>query len=432
MRRKKTHEEYVSELTIKNPNVEVIGKYVDAKTKIEHHCLMHDVYWDIQPSNILQGQGCEMCRREKLHGYRCKTTEKYIEELRNINPSIIVKEQYVGANIPILHECLIHNIEWKVSPSDALQGHGCSGCKSEKIKNRLSKTHEQYLDELRKINSNIEPIEQYIGANIPILHRCLIDGYEWSAQPNNMLNGYGCPKCSQRFRRTHDYYVKEVFEINPNIEVLGVFSGLQTPILHKCKIHNIEWMAYPEFILKGCGCSMCGDDKIKEKLGKTHEQYVQELKEINPDVEVVGIYINSITPILHKCLIDGYEWYTAPTTMLNGCGCPQCNESSGERHVRLWLDNNRIEYIREKSFNDCIDIKPLPFDFYLPDYNVVIEYQGQQHYRPVEIFGGEKAFERQQKHDNIKREYCKNNNIRLLEIPYFKNVDEELNNFLFI
>ena len=64
----------------------------------------------------------------------------------------------------------------------------------------------------------------------------------------------------------------------------------------------------------------------------------------------------------------------------------------------------------------------------------MIEYDGEQHFRPIEYFGGQKKFELQQKHDTIKNEYCKNNGIPLLRIPYFKydNIEEELNNFLFI
>lgn len=430
--KKKAHEEYVAELAIKNPTVEVVGRYVDAKTKIEHHCLIHDIYWDIKPSDALRGSGCELCRREKLRNCHKKNTEQYIEEIQKINPSIVPKESYIDSHTPILHECTIHGIEWKVSPTNVLQGSGCYMCKSGKIRNRLSKTHEQYVNELKKINSNIEPIEQYKGANTQILHKCLIDGYQWYATPANMLSGYGCPKCSQRFRRTHDDYVQEAFEINPDIEVIGMFSGLQTPILHKCKIHNVKWMAYPEFILRGCGCSECGNEKVKEKLGRTHEQYVQELKEKNPDIEVIGVYVNSLTPILHKCLKDGYEWCASPANILFGYGCPQCNESSGERKIRQWLDSHNIKYIYQKIFKDCKNVRPLPFDFYLSEYNVCVEYDGMQHFKPIEYFGGEDSFRRRIEHDNIKTNYCLNNNISLLRIPYFKNVEEELNNFLFI
>lgn len=70
MTRKKTHEEYVAELAEKNPTVEVVGKYIDALTKIEHHCLTHDVYWETTPSRALQGVGCKMCHSEKNLCYK--------------------------------------------------------------------------------------------------------------------------------------------------------------------------------------------------------------------------------------------------------------------------------------------------------------------------------------------------------------------------
>ena len=77
----------------------------------------------------------------------------------------------------------------------------------------------------------------------------------------------------------------------------------------------------------------------------------------------------------------------------------------------------------------------MPFDFYLVDYNILIECQGEQHYKPISVFGGEKGFKLQQKRDNIKRNYCKNHNIHLIELPYWdfnsknsyiKTLDNEL------
>ena len=432
-KRKKTHEEYVNEVLIINPNIEVIGEYVNANTKITHHCLKHNVYWDIKPANIVNnGEGCELCRREKIRNSHSKTHDKYIKEVENINPYIIVEEKYAGAKTPILHKCTIHNVEWKVAPSNILNGQGCQKCKSEKIHEKQIKSDKQYNEELKRKNPNIISIEKYNGANVSILHKCLIDNYEWYAQPSNTLNGYGCPKCSKRFRRTHDDYVREAFIINPNIQVIGKFNGLQIPILHRCKLHKIDWMAKPDNILRGHGCIECGKEKIRDKNCKTHEEYVDELNNINPDIIVLGMYINANTPILHKCLIDGHEWYAQPANILSGKGCPQCNESNGERQVRLWLEKHHIKYERQKTFHDCRDNRSLPFDFYLPDYNTAIEYDGKQHYEPIAYFGGQETYEHTIIHDNIKNEYCKNNGISLLRIPYFKNVEEELNNFLFI
>ena len=117
-----------------------------------------------------------------------------------------------------------------------------------------------------------------------------------------------------------------------------------------------------------------------------------------------------------------------------GNGCPQCQESKGERQVRQWLENKNIIYTYQKTFKDCKYIKVLPFDFYISKYHACIEYDGKQHFEPVDFAGrGEEwalqQFEKTQYHDKIKNQYCKNNNITLLRIPYFKNVEEELETF---
>lgn len=76
-------------------------------------------------------------------------------------------------------------------------------------------------------------------------------------------------------------------------------------------------------------------------------------------------------------------------------------------------------YEPQKRFNDCCDKKPLPFDFYLPDYKLVVEIMGEQHEHPVEYFGGEKSFKKCIEHDKIKRDYLKTNNINILDIWYY-------------
>ena len=114
----------------------------------------------------------------------------------------------------------------------------------------------------------------------------------------------------------------------------------------------------------------------------------------------------------------------------NGQCCPECStsESRGERKIRHVLENNNINFEQECSFIDCRDKHPLPFDFYLPDYNILIEYQGAQHYEVVERFGGLAGFILRQKHDRIKLQYCLTHNIILLTIPYwdFNNIQNIL------
>lgn len=294
------------------------------------------------------------------------------------------------------------------------------------------KTHEEYIAEAHIKNPNIEVVGVYSGAHIKILHRCRIDGYEWYVTPNNILKGRSCPKCSAHIKRTHEQYVEEVKLINPNIEVLEEYITNMTPILHRCKIHNIDWKATPVNILKGHGCRKCGNEILANDRKKSKEQYIEDLKKVNSNIIFVGEYINAHIPTLHKCLIHEFEWEANPNNILSGKGCPICKESVGERQVRQWLCNNNIVYEVQYKFEDCCDINALPFDFYLPDYNACIEYDGEQHYRPIDYFGGQESFERTVKHDKLKNDYCANNNIRLLRISYLENIEEKLNNFLFI
>lgn len=111
------------------------------------------------------------------------------------------------------------------------------------------------------------------------------------------------------------------------------------------------------------------------------------------------------------------------------CGCLQ-NKSIMEEYVKNILNENEIEYIPQKRFNDCRDIFPLPFDFYLPKYNITIECDGVQHFEPVEHFGGEEYLKVVQAHDQIKNNYCLVNNIKIIRLPYTLSFEDIKNKIL--
>jgi predicted nucleic acid-binding Zn-ribbon protein len=368
--KKKTREEYSIELSIKNPNLDVVGEYVDAKTKIQHRCKKHNIAWEISPSNALKGQGCNYCRYEKIGDKLSKSHEQYVIEAADKNPHVIVLEKYINATTPILHKCVYCEKEWHICPSDVLAGKGCRECSCERSGLYRRKSHQQYINDLAAVNSDIEPIEEYINTDTAILHRCKVCEHIWSIKPNHTLSGHGCPLCG--------------FKYNADLR------------------------------------------------RKPHDEYVQELSIVNQDIEVVEEYVNFNTRILHKCKACGHIWPIDPSHTLRGQGCPICNQSHGEREIAQWLDRHLIEHIPQYKFDDCRDKSRLPFDFYLPDRNMCIEYDGLQHFEPIDWFGGEKSFKITQHHDNIKTNYCKDNNIALLRIAYNQNVIEQLNKFLLI
>lgn len=176
------------------------------------------------------------------------------------------------------------------------------------------------------------------------------------------------------------------------------------------------------------GCVECNNmklidiklDKFIKKSIKMHNGKYDYSK-----VKYDGVHNN----VIIICDKHG-EFEQTPLNHTHYSGCPMCKESKGETVIREILINNGIEFTSQYKFNECKNKLPLPFDFYLPELNICIEYNGIQHYEPVEYFGGDKAFEYRKKNDKIKADYCNNNGIELLIISYNDNVEDKLNELL--
>jgi hypothetical protein len=171
-------------------------------------------------------------------------------------------------------------------------------------------------------------------------------------------------------------------------------------------------------------------NKLKIKL-INNEELINKFKIKHHDFYDYSLvnYIDSKTKIKIICP-NHNKFEQLPYEHLRGKGCPICIESKGEKEIRNILLNKNIKFIPQYKFNDCKNINRLPFDFYLPDYNICIEYHGEQHYKPIKWFGGDKVFSELVKRDKIKLEYCKLNNIKLCTISYRKNIIKFINKIL--
>jgi hypothetical protein len=149
----------------------------------------------------------------------------------------------------------------------------------------------------------------------------------------------------------------------------------------------------------------------------------------NKKYSTKSLYYRSTKNIWWKCKVCEHEWKTSPNNRVRlHSGCPGCSSSNMERAIKHILIENNINHEAQKTFKGCKNKQALYFDFYIPLYNLAIEANGKQHYQAVDFFGGQSVFEEQKKKDQIKRDYCKNNNIKLIEIPYwdFDNIEEIL------
>ena len=235
---------------------------------------------------------------------------------------------------------------------------------------------------------------------------------------------HSCPYCSGRYRTTEE---AQRMVLNPNIEFISEYHGSEKPIRCRCHKCGNEWTTNRPIDLfkRSGGYPVCGRESTAEKRRKPQEEFEKEMKSINPNIKITGIYRSTHKPIKCKCLIDGYEWESHPSNLLNGsAGCPICNSSVGEKLIVQFMEKNNIQYERQKTFPDCKDIFALKFDVYDVDNNIAIEFQGEQHYFPIDYagFGEEYAkdqFDKLQRRDRIKKEYCYNNGITLICIPYW-------------
>lgn len=226
-------------------------------------------------------------------------------------------------------------------------------------------------------------------------------------------------------RLTHEGFLKQLYEVSNDIIPIDDYVKRDTQMHFRCNKCEYEWQAFPGNILSGCGCPNCSG-----RILYTQETFVEKINSINPKIEIIGEYNGMRNRILCRCRICKTEWSPLASTLTHIGGCPTCKESYGERQIRKYLEYNNINFIAQYKFADCKRKKPLPFDFYLPDINMVIEYDGQQHFGDVEVFGGTDRFLYTQENDNIKNQYCELNNINLVRIPFWEldNIDYILSN----
>lgn len=421
MGKRKTHEEFVKDVyELIGGEYKVIGKYVHSDIKIEIKHLKCGRTFNQIPRSVLRGEGCIHCNREHGFSQRRKTHDEFVKEVYNIvKDEYKVLGEYINASTKIT---VIHNKcgnVYDVTPNGFLNGKRCRPCSSKNIGNKLRKTHNEFLEEVQElVGDEYEVLDQYVDTSTKIRFKHISCQNVYKIEPVNFLRRRGyCCFCSG-YRKNTEIFKNDVFNLVGNeYTVLGEYETSNKKIE---MIHNTCGHIYkvkPSNFKNRQRCPDCfGNQK------KNTEIFRQELFELYGDeYEVTGEYEGSRKKIrvLHKKC--GHEWGVLPYSILSSHGCPKCNTSKGELKIQDWLDLNLIKYKKEYRFEDCKYKRPLPFDFAIFDNKNLlglIEFDGVQHFKPVERFGGEEYFKVTQKRDKIKNIYCETNNIPLLRISY--------------
>lgn len=180
------------------------------------------------------------------------------------------------------------------------------------------------------------------------------------------------------------------------------------------------------------GCPICADSQRHISNTKTTEKFIEEAKETHGKLYDYSktIYKRNNKKVIIICPKHG-EFKQNAQAHLSGCGCARCIKSRGHKKIALFLEENNIFFKEEERFKDCINLKTgykLIFDFYLPNHNICIEYDGKQHFVANKFFGGEKELQNSQYKDLLKTNFCEKNNLNLIRIPF--NEESNINNIL--
>lgn len=201
------------------------------------------------------------------------------------------------------------------------------------------------------------------------------------------------------------------------------YVNMRTKVPIKCRIHGTFWQL-PYDHIKGCGCPKCHPNTVP----MTTASFIEKAQDVHGQKYCYSKvnYKKSQQKVCIICPIHGEFWQT-PNNHLNGQGCPICSESKGEKLIEGFLKNSNIQYVRQYCLvvpNEIRETGKIFVDFYLPEHNAFIEYNGKQHYIPVDYFGGKLTLQAQEKRDTYLRQYCKQNSISLLEIKFDRSQDE--------
>lgn len=292
------------------------------------------------------------------------------------------------------------------------------------------KTTEEFIEQSEKIHGEKYDYSsvEYVNAFSKVFIKCLEHG-DFQQRPSDHLDGAGCPKCGKistasARRRSLESFVEAAKFIHGNKYDYSKIikwenSRKNIPII--CKKHGLFNQIGGNH-LNGAGCPKCAIVTTATKKTKSTICFVNEAKKVHGNkydysfAKYLGVHKNlEIICKKHGMFLQ------SPHNHLAGSGCKGCSSSKGEKFIEGLLEKRSIEFVRQKTFSECRNIQPLRFDFYLPKQNILIEYDGAQHFKPFAFSYSNDAniqFEKLKEHDRIKNEWAKSNNIVLIRVPY--------------
>lgn len=386
------------------------------------------------------GRGCYYCGRERTEAAKRKDLSEYdgksLAESKGfeyVGMSRHDKKVWVQFICPKHRQYGVQEMPYNNMKRVVV---GCQHCIGR------NDNEQEVLQEMYRSNPYMVLLEPYAGRTKRCLMKCLLHDVECRKTPAEVIAGEGCYFCGIDKLKESQLISQEEFEArvynkNPHIRIDSQYTGGDNPVDCYCLKHNVNFARIAVSLYNDhSGCDECHKELVRQVSSLTKEQYIESLQRNFPYIDLLGDYITLQDETDFYCNRCKTSWIDRPILVRNrGCLC--CERNRTENFVGQILGEYNIKYQRQYTFDDCVDQRKLPFDYFLIDYDVICEYDGEQHYHPVG-FGckdEQEAYDKflyTKRHDQIKTQYCMSHHIPLIRIPYWEknNMSEYLVNEL--
>jgi hypothetical protein len=414
------------------------AEYINTNTKIIITCPEHGEFLQT-PEKHLIGQGCPECGVTSRVIKTTKSKDWFIKLAikKHKNKYDYSKINYVNTKTKVRIICHKHG-EFLQSPEKHMFGQGCHKCGDDRVSKLKIGNKEDFIKKSKLVHDkNLYDYSKviYTGVDKKVIIICIKHG-EFLQTPGHHMCGKGCSKCGdERVSKSLTLNIKDfkirAKKIHNNKYDYSKSNYIQGKIktIITCPKHG-DFLQSPQKHLSRQGCRKCRSIAVGDARRGNTEEFIKKAKKIHGnkkyDYSKVD-YVLDRKPVIIICKNHG-EFSQKPAHHLRGSGCPKCNESKGEKSIAKFLDLNKINYIRQAKFSLCKNKFQLPFDFYLPNYNYCIEFDGDQHFNKSNYWFSNTI----SINDAIKTKFCRDNDINLLRIHYkdFNNIDKILSESL--
>lgn len=295
-------------------------------------------------------------------------------------------------------------------------------CKSS---SSLQERKKHFIERAQKIHNNKYDYSKlgYISTKHKVTIICPIHG-EFIQTGSDHLKGWGCSKCSQKRKPTREEWIEKANKKhNFKYDYSKVeYKDNKTPVCIICPEHGEFWQT-PNNHIKGTKCPKCEYKRRSLTYSKTTEQFIKDAISVHNnkyDYSKVNYY-NKSTKVCIICLKHG-EFWQLPTSHLSGNGCQQCKNKNQTILYNILKNEFKNEVILYEYSPNWLGKQR--FDIYFPNHNIAVEYDGQQHFIPIEHFGGKINYDKTKKRDKLKDKLAIENNCYLFRIQYNYTIDQ--------